>query len=669
MSKRTNIKTTLLNIDSAYRITLPKNICQSNCIYLPNNPLTFTKGSNIINIYYPDHKLNIGDNITIQNVEGITKIINSSLYLLTDFKYIMIVVDSNDINIDYKNYTPELYCNIDIVGEQTENNLIGNITFNTLIGVKKLLLINDIAKSHFATIESIIQSIVNSTEQSIIEQKCLFIELPVEFNSINNEYIQINQIFKISYLHIGGIKLGYLNANFPINNYNYQSNFEVYDTIDYNNFLIKVNNKSYGNIIFGGNKIIVMKILDTLIGYPDADEYVINLKKSFTNITNIELVSTEFPYVDIVIKKNVNDKLYWKNIEDGNNIYSIIIDEGFYSSDTFIKQLQIKMNLVKRINYTVFNKLFNYFDIILENNLHKITFKPYNLSYLPNSLSIREEYINTESYFILTVKHPNNLVDVSDTIIITNSEDLTINNNITSSYILISNSYINKEHTVYAINLKNSSYDIIIGKKINITTTTATTFKTSGENIIIKSKTKVSFLFNYPDTCGEVLGFRDVGTNNSILDFNSIITNYDSYMNSINVNSVGNIITYQSNFMNFVGNFNYFLMYLNDIEYIYLNNNLPSAFSKIQLSGNPGYILFDTYTATPSNIYYKGFPIQTLTDIHVKFLYPDGSRIYFRNINHSFTLKITEEHVQNDNTYQNSQLISVLDELQKANLS
>ena len=669
MSKRTNIKTTLLNIDSAYRTTLPKNICQSNCIYLPNNPLTFTKGSNIINIYYPDHKLITSDNITIQNVEGATKIINSSLYLLTDFKYLMIVVDSNDIDIDYINYTSELYCNIDIVGEQTENNLIGNITFNTLIGVKKLLLINDIAKSHYTTIEPIIQSIVNSTEQSIIEQKCLFIELPVEFNSINNEYIQINQIFKISYLHIGGIKLGYLNANFPINNYNYQSNFEVYDIIDSNNFLIKVNNKSYGNIIFGGNKVIVMKILDTLIGYPDADEYVINLKKSFTNITNIELVSTEFPYVDIVIKKNVNDKLYWKNIEDGNNIYSIIIDEGFYSSDTFIKQLQIKMNLVKRINYTVFNKLFNYFDIILENNLHKITFKPYNLSYLPNSLSIREEYINTESYFILTVKHPNNLVDVSDTIIITNSEDLTINNNVTSSYILISNSYINKEHTVYAINLKNSSYDIIIGKKINITTTTATTFKTSGENIIIKSKTKVSFLFNYPDTCGEVLGFRDVGTNNSILDFNSIITNYDSYMNSINVNSVGNIITYQSNFMNFVGNFNYFLMYLNDIEYIYLNNNLPSAFSKIQLSGNPGDILFDTYTATPSNIYYKGFPIQTLTDIHVKFLYPDGSRIYFRNINHSFTLKITEEHVQNDNTYQNSQLISVLDELQKANLS
>ena len=104
------------------------------------------------------------------------------------------------------------------------------------------------------------------------------------------------------------------------------------------------------------------------------------------------------------------------------------------------------------------------------------------------------------------------------------------------------------------------------------------------------------------------------------------------------------------------------------IEYIYLNNNLPSAFAKIQLSGNPGDILFNTFIATPSNIYYKGFPIQTLTDIHVKFLYPDGSRIYFRNINHSFTLQITEEQYLNDDTYLNSQNISVIDEFTRAKL-
>ena len=120
--------------------------------------------------------------------------------------------------------------------------------------------------------------------------------------------------------------------------------------------------------------------------------------------------------------------------------------------------------------------------------------------------------------------------------------------------------------------------------------------------------------------------------------------------------------------MNFVGKYNYFLMYLNDIEYIYSNNNLKSAFAKIQLSGNPGDILFNTFIETPNNIYYKGFPIPTLSDLTIKFIYPDGSRINFRNINHSFTLKITEELAQNDNTYLNSQNISVIDEYKKANL-
>ena len=104
-------------------------------------------------------------------------------------------------------------------------------------------------------------------------------------------------------------------------------------------------------------------------------------------------------------------------------------------------------------------------------------------------------------------------------------------------------------------------------------------------------------------------------------------------------------------------------MYLNDIEFISSNNNLPSAFAKILLSGNPGDVLFNTYVQQPNNIYSKTFPINTLTDINVLFLYPDGSNINFRNINHSFTLKITEEKIRNDNTYLNTQFISIASEI------
>jgi len=49
----------------------------------------------------------------------------------------------------------------------------------------------------------------------------------------------------------------------------------------------------------------------------------------------------------------------------------------------------------------------------------------------------------------------------------------------------------------------------------------------------------------------------------------------------------------------------------------------------------------------------------TLSDIAVSFVYPDGTPINFRNLNHSFTLKITEEKIQNNDTYINSNIISI----------
>ena len=106
-------------------------------------------------------------------------------------------------------------------------------------------------------------------------------------------------------------------------------------------------------------------------------------------------------------------------------------------------------------------------------------------------------------------------------------------------------------------------------------------------------------------------------------------------------------------------------MYLNNLEYIYFNNSLEAAFAKILLNGNPGDILFNTYVTAPENIYCSVFPISSLTDITIKFMYPDGTVPNFRNANHSMTLKITEEHVDNDMINLNSQNISYIDEYKK----
>jgi hypothetical protein len=107
----------------------------------------------------------------------------------------------------------------------------------------------------------------------------------------------------------------------------------------------------------------------------------------------------------------------------------------------------------------------------------------------------------------------------------------------------------------------------------------------------VKLKTKVSFLFNKPDTLGDILGFLNVGSPYSIIDYSTTISNMDPYIIDNNINVVGNELTYSNNFINLSGKYNYVSMYLNNLEYIYFNNSLNPAFAKILLNGNPGDIL------------------------------------------------------------------------------
>lgn len=670
MSRNKFTISSIVNIDSSFRNKTPKNIFKSENKYLPLNPLNFTKGSELVTINFPGHNLVEGDNIIIQNVEGISKILTNSIYLVNDFRYGIIIIETQ-IPSDYKLYTDNIYINIEIVGSQTESNYINNIQFNYLVGYKKCLLASDIPTFYLETFRSLSQQVFGTFETSILNQRCFFFELPVKYINRSESYKQINQTFKISYQHIGGIKLGYLNANYPINNINYQSSYPVNSIVDENNFKIQINYQSFSDTIGGGKHVQVMKITNTITGYPNANEYVIDMKKTFNNVVGIELISSEFPYVDLAIKKDLNDKLYWRNIEDGQYIYKVQLDEGFYKTDTLLEQLKTKMNQVPRVNSTPTQPSKNLFDIELQTNIQKITFRPYNLSELPNSLSIRVEVINSIKYYILNVGHPNNLVETNDIIEIINSEVVTFKitqDDVTTIY-SVDSFYINGKQTVYQTNLDNQTYDIILGKDNEIKTLVVTNESFGGENVQVKSKTKVSMLFDKPDTAGELLGFINPGDKFSVTDYSSAVSNTDLYVDSNNLDVVGNPYTYSSGFINLAGKYNYMLMYLNDIEYVFSNNNLASSFAKIAFSGNPGDVLFNTYVPYPLNVYSKNFPISTLTQLTIRFTYPDGSPVNFRNIDHSFTLRITEEKLQNSNTYLNSQAITVAEEFENANLN
>lgn len=638
-------KSTLLNIDSSYRNLYPKNIYKSDGKSLPLNPLNFKENSNIITVNYPNHGLNNGDRIIVQNVNGIDKIVSNSFYLLNKFKYMLIVFDDNFININYKNYVDSLYVNIELYGDKSIDNLINNIPLNSLLGMKKALIHNDIPSLDIKDIK--LDSIINkyfTFTNDLLNKKLLYIELPLEYINQKDDYIEISQVFKISYLHISGIPLGYLNANYPINNYNYQSHHEVYNVINNDTFEIETKTIAYSDVAGGGSKVQIMKIINSITGFPNANYYIITLKKSFNNVQKIELVSTEFPYIDLIVRENVNDKLYWKNLSDGPNEYYIKIDEGTYTTTTLLEKLVTKLNSTLRITSTSVNKIYNFFDVQFETNTQTIQFTSYEQSRLPNSFSIRLETINSFIYYILTINHKNNFVSSEDIITISSATDTTVTiltDDVIQLYSLAAG-YLNKDFSVYSVDINNQTYDVIIGLKDEIFTELVGIEARGGENVTIKSKTKVSLLFNKTDTIGDIIGFKNVGSDYSITDFKSVITNKDNYLNAINLDTVGNEITYSSGFINLSGKYNYFLMYLNDIEFIYSNNNQQSAFAKILLAGNPGDVLFNTFVKQPSDIYSKDFPIANLSELIIKFTYPDGTPLDFRNTNHSFTLRIIE---------------------------
>ena len=644
---------TILNIDSSLRNIYPKHICTNKYNVLPPNP--FYMMQNIINITYPNHNFNINDNIIIENVEGYSKIISNEFYLINNFKYLMIhLIDDNMIDINYNNYTKSLYINIDIYGTMIESIFFNNIPFNTFIGIKKSIIANDIPTIYFNNVINIICSILNISHHNALDyinKYCIFIELPYEYLNYNLLYYSINQTFIIKYLHINGVELGYLNANFPIGYFNYQSSYSVYNIIDNNTFSIQIKVSSYpNNIHCGGNNIRISKIVNSIDGYPDIDNYIINLNKTFTNVIDIQLISSEFPYTDMIIKKNINDKLYWKNIEDGNHEYVIQIPEGIYTTAELLKTLTTLMNNIERITSSNITKIYNNFEITLEANTHTIIFKTYININLPNSISVRLININNNEYYLLNIHYSNitSIINVNDEITIYGSENVTFkfitNNNIQN--FSIDKAYINKTHILYAINKETQSYDIILGKKDEITNLLVNYESAGSENINIRIASKCSLLFNKSDTIGEILGFKNVGETFAYTEFKSIITNTDLYNENINITAVGNEIINSHNLFNFIGKYNYFLMYLNNISYIYTNNSLEAAFAKILLSASPNDIVFNTFVTKSNNgikYYDNNFPIAYLDQLKIKFMYPDGTRVNFYNINHSYTLQIIEE--------------------------
>lgn len=710
MDKKKNIikKTTFLNIDSRYRNKDPSNVVESNLKLLDTNPISVTADSNLVKINYPSHNLSVKDKILIQNIEGKKKKLSTPFYLINNFDYMLVNFDDHNLSSNYLKYQDNFQVEINMISELTSTDyLIGNIPINSLLGIRDIYLCSAIE----TVPDNLIDSLDITADD--LENNYFLVKLPFNYKSdgtkykwsdpelieaeseepiypvnkltflvderkttgaiddiiedLNEEIIEwehpyafiisgddsnaywlvgeeiadiyiIDKIIEISFLNIGNIPLPYLNSNYPIN-YNqfqgFQEIIKVEDDFIY--FYSKI--KSFSNETSGGSKVNVSKILDSLTGYPSSNSYKILLKNNFVNVSSIELVNVSIPYVDNIIislgdKKN--NMLYWKQFEDGNIIYSIEIPEGDYTQISLQKKLLSLLNKVERINSTLKNPVFNLFEIDLNVKEMDFKIKGYCKHYLPDSITVDTVEIDDETFYRLTIVHSNNLVEVGDSITIEGSTQIGV----------VLSQYINKSHKVYSIDKLNNKYVVLINH-LNISSNDVE--GNGGNDIIIKTKSLFSLLFDQPNTIGNILGFKNVGIKNSVTEFSSIIKNCCNYKYSKKINSVGiedtkkNIVTlsyYEKD---------YFLLFINDLETIDNNGNIPSCFAKILIDD----ILCKEFI---SNKYVT--PIPSLNELDITFLNPDGSLTDFRNVENSFVLKVVEDLAVNNCTGINSKVTS-----------
>jgi hypothetical protein len=653
--KKISYKIIPYNIDSKYREKNPKNIIEGNTIKVKKDGLTFIENSFeiAVNVENLNHSFKVNDRIILEGVIGDDRILNNNIYLFNNFNYAVVYYPNHNISIDYKNTYNEL--KVFIENAQNTNNLpnyFGNIPSNAIINSHKIFLPSELNVADLL-IQNVSINLLTNLGITIdnIENNFFLIQLPFNYISGNIEtnVIELDGLFKFSFDNIFGIKTAFINANYPINFIRY-TGFHQIERIDKNYIYFNCKNKSYKSGLGGGDNIVIGKIKDTIEGFPDASEYSIFLKKNFNNVVRIELISTEIPFVEFIIQEN--NKLYWKQYDDGDFIYSIQIKPGNYNGTRLIETISLAMNSVERVNSTDENKIFNLFEIGLNTFTQTVSFIAFKLDNLPASLRVENVVIFGNNYFLLTIRHPNNLVEVGDVIEITGSTAIG----------LVPTSALNKKHRVYSVNKELSTYSIIL--EPFIPTNTSGLIGNGGTAVRVKSRALASLYFDRNDTMGSILGFKNVGNVNSITPFSHITTNKDDYILPNVYDEVGNVADNEV-YLNLTGDNNYLMMHLNDYESITSNSPEGNCFAKILLAGNPGDILFNTFMTYPVEF---DIPIQTINRFDVRFTFSDGSKPIFNNLNHSFTLLITQIQYDHEEIGKNSKDNNFLQSLENKKL-
>lgn len=626
-------KSHIININSEYRNKNP-SITVSEEENLEVDPLEFYNNERKIFIHHPNHNFEINDKITLNGAISKTSTLNTyrdynlpTFEILEGCNFMKIYYDHN-IPLNYNSNTIK----IKLEGIKSDKDINGKSTF---LGSIPINLIN---KTHEVKL-SLRNDEITCDKEKVIKKKndkdyfepnssYFFILLSMKMTTAYN--LQ-NYNFKLIFESLFGINLNLINASFPIDE-NHYNGYHIIREITKNGYYIHLDTPAIikNNISKGGGRgIYVAKIINLDSGYPDANNYKVNLNTIYQNVVASRLISTEIPNTHRLINdyplEKANNKLYWNNLEDGDHIYSISVPSGNYSILELIDTMNILFSKTERIlnnNYNK-NKIYHFIKSEINQNTNEIKFKSYKKELIPK-YNIKMEYGKH-----VIIKHKDHNINLFQDIILESSiKELNGSYNIIE--IIDGDCYmINLLWDELKCNIEDSSDYSSMNSCL------------SDIDICISLYIPNAFRFRFdqPDTIGKILGFRNPGNLSSITDYDTVISNRSLYSFEKDLIFQGKNIKINNNSPQLYGN-NYMFILIDELQKMSSIGPIKNAFTKILLNDKPNKILYDTFV--PIENYYD-VPIKELYQLTVSFYTQMGDAVEFNNTDHSFTLEIITE--------------------------
>lgn len=488
----------------------------------------------------------------------------------------------------------------------------------------------------------------------------------------------------ITYNHYGGIPINVMTAQLPIGFSSIVAYKYITQVVDNSYITVDLGIVGFFTTTFGGSVVSVSLVDDISSGYSQPNRYSINLEKTYKNVVMVKMISSIFPVTHNAIADGSaggrkNNAFYWQNLDDSDIVYKIEIDSGDYSALELKTAFESAVTNVFRVIDQIVSTIRNIITIDIDEKTNKVVFTSYNeyssngvqtfisatnLSTINQSsqqttsssssgsssgstLSPEDAYykypnggyfksfnvnLNIDSIRII-VYQPGNNLRINDTITIRGS--LNFEN--------IPASYMNGQHIVTRVS--GDYYDFLLNN-VNPDSTLDTTIK-GGNAILIYTPNFFRIRFDYQDTLGEVLGFRDVGQSTSITPYAYIITNDVIYEgeNSTNVTQEVTDSNIDSNSISAIPVRNsldlkgpqYIIISCKELPNITSPGPVKDLFYVVYLNGKFGTYVRNTFSKTP--IFYND-PLEELSTLSFDIYFPDGTYYDFNGVDHSFVLQI-----------------------------